>query len=290
MIRFGLQLPSFTFPGLQDDGLFDRVTEIASAAEDSGFDSFFVMDHFQQIANIGPPEHPMFEAYTLLGALAARTSRVKLGALVTGVTYRNPALLAKIVTTLDVLSRGRAILGIGSAWNDKEAREYGYDWPSTRERMERLEDAIQICRAMFTQKVATFEGRHHHIRGALNFPRPVQPGGPKIMVGAAESSARSAWSRSTRTRATCSATSTPSATSSRSSRGTAATSDAIRPRSRRPGWGRWSSPTRRRRPRPGWRSAGRRASTPSGSGRTWSAIPRPFATRYRPTSMRASTG
>jgi alkanesulfonate monooxygenase SsuD/methylene tetrahydromethanopterin reductase-like flavin-dependent oxidoreductase (luciferase family) len=99
------------------------------------------------------------------------------------VTYRNPAHLAKIVTTLDVLSRGRAILGIGAAWNEKEATEYGYDWPSTRERMERLEDAIQICRAMFTQEMATFEGRHHHIRGALNFPRPVQRGGPKIMVG-----------------------------------------------------------------------------------------------------------
>jgi F420-dependent oxidoreductase-like protein len=163
--------------------LFDRISEIASAAEDSGFDSFFVMDHFQQIANIGPPADPMFEAYTLLGAVAARTSRLKLGALVTGVTYRNPALLAKIVTTLDVISGGRAILGIGAAWNQKEAMEYGYDWPSTRERMERLEDAIHICRAMFTQEVATFEGRHHHIRGALNFPRPVQPGGPKIMVG-----------------------------------------------------------------------------------------------------------
>jgi F420-dependent oxidoreductase-like protein len=183
MIRFGLQLPSFTFPGLPDEMLFDRISEIATAAEDSGFESLFVMDHFQQIANIGPPEHPMFEAYTLLGAVAAGTSRVRLGALVSGVTYRNPSLLAKILTTLDVISGGRAILGIGAAWNEKEAREYGYDWPSTRERMERLEDAIQICRAMFTQEVATFEGRHHHIRGALNFPRPVQPGGPKIMVG-----------------------------------------------------------------------------------------------------------
>jgi alkanesulfonate monooxygenase SsuD/methylene tetrahydromethanopterin reductase-like flavin-dependent oxidoreductase (luciferase family) len=150
MIRFGLQLPSFTFPGLPDEMLFDRISEIASAAEDSGFDSFFVMDHFQQIANIGPPAHPMFEAYALLGTVAARTSRLKLGALVTGVTYRNPALLAKIVTTLDVISGGRAILGIGAAWNEKEAMEYGYDWPSTRGRMERLEDAIHICRAMFT--------------------------------------------------------------------------------------------------------------------------------------------
>src|SRR6266545_6582331 len=99
------------------------------------------------------------------------------------VTYRNPALLAKIVTTLDVISGGRAILGIGAAWNEKEAIEYGYAWPSTRERMDRLEDAILICRTMFTQEEATFKGRHHHIRSALNFPSPVKPRGPKIMVG-----------------------------------------------------------------------------------------------------------
>jgi F420-dependent oxidoreductase-like protein len=183
MIRIGLQLPSFTFPGLPDDRLFDRITEIAVAAEDSGFDSFFVMDHFQQIGMIGPPEDPMLEAYTLLGAVAARTSRIKLGTLVTGVTYRNPALLAKIVTTLDVLSNGRAILGIGAAWNEKEATEYGYEWPSTGERLGRLEDALRICRAMFTQERATVDGRHHRVRDALNFPRPIQPGGPRIMVG-----------------------------------------------------------------------------------------------------------
>jgi F420-dependent oxidoreductase-like protein len=183
VIRFGLQLPSFTFRGVPDDRLFDRVVEIAMAAEGSGFDSFFVMDHFQQIVNVGPPEEPMLEGYTLLGAVAARTSRMKLGTLVTGVMYRNPALLAKIVTTLDVVSRGRAILGIGAAWNENEAGEYGYDWPSTRERMERLEDALRICRAMFTQEVATVEGRYHRIRDALNNPRPLQPRGPRIMVG-----------------------------------------------------------------------------------------------------------
>ena len=125
----------------------------------------------------------MLEAYTLLSAVAARTSRVMLGAMVTGVTYRNPAFLAKVVTTLDVVSSGRAILGIGAAWNEEESRAYGYDWPSTAERFERLEDALQICRAMFTQPRSTFQGKRHHIDGAYNDPQPVQPGGPKILIG-----------------------------------------------------------------------------------------------------------
>ena len=125
----------------------------------------------------------MLEAYTILGAVAARTSRVKLGAMVTGVTYRNPAFLAKVVTTLDVISSGRAILGIGAAWNDEESLAYGYDWPSTSERFERLEDALQICRLMFTQPRSTFAGKRHHIEDAYNVPQPVQPGGPKILIG-----------------------------------------------------------------------------------------------------------
>src|SRR3954447_11417547 len=119
MTRFGLQMPSFTFEGLRTDQMFERIAEIALAAERSGFDSFWVMDHYHQIGNVGPPSDPMFEAYTLLGAGAARTSRIQLGAMVTGVTYRNPAFLAKVVTTLDVVSSGRAILGIGAAWNDE---------------------------------------------------------------------------------------------------------------------------------------------------------------------------
>jgi alkanesulfonate monooxygenase SsuD/methylene tetrahydromethanopterin reductase-like flavin-dependent oxidoreductase (luciferase family) len=115
MPHFGLQLPSFTFPGVPDAGLFERVAAIAGAAEDAGFDSFWVMDHYHQIPNIGPPSEPMLEAYTVLSGVAARTSRISLGALVTGVTYRNPAFLAKVVTTLDIVSSGRAILGIGAA-------------------------------------------------------------------------------------------------------------------------------------------------------------------------------
>ena len=183
MTRFGLQLPSFTFPDVPDDRLFERIVEIASAAEGSGFDSFWVMDHYHQIGHIGPPSDPMLEAYTLLSGVAARTSRIKLGAMVTGVTYRNPAFLAKVVTTLDIVSSGRAILGIGAAWNEDESRAYGYDWPPTAERFERLEDALQICRAMFTQPRSTLKGRRLSVEDAFNVPQPVQSGGPKIMIG-----------------------------------------------------------------------------------------------------------
>jgi F420-dependent oxidoreductase-like protein len=182
-VRFGLQLPSFTFADVPDRAMFERIAEIAVAAEDSGFDAFFVMDHYHQIGNVGRPDEPMLEAYTLLGGVAARTSRIQLGAMVTGVTYRNPAFLAKVVTTLDVVSSGRAILGIGAAWNDQESRAYGYPWPSTAERFERLEDALRICRAMFTQPQSTVEGRHHHVDGAYNIPQPIRPSGPPILVG-----------------------------------------------------------------------------------------------------------
>jgi F420-dependent oxidoreductase-like protein len=181
--HFGLQLPSFTFPDVADALLFERIAAIAMAAETNGFDSFWVMDHYHQIPNIGPPTDPMLEAYTLLGGVAARTSRVSLGAMVTGVTYRNPAFLAKVLTTLDIVSSGRAILGIGAAWNEDESRAYGYGWPSTSERFERLEDALQICRSMFTQRQTTFKGDVHHVEGAMNVPQPVQPGGPRILVG-----------------------------------------------------------------------------------------------------------
>jgi F420-dependent oxidoreductase-like protein len=126
---------------------------------------------------------PMLDSYTLLGALAARTSSVRLGAMVTGVTYRNPAHLAKIVTTLDVISGGRAILGIGAAWYDVEHRGLGFDFPPAGERLDRLEEALQICRAMFTEEAPSFDGRYYRIDEARNVPPPVQPGGPPILVG-----------------------------------------------------------------------------------------------------------
>src|SRR5436190_11100150 len=126
---FGFHMPNYTFPGVPDDKLFDHVVEQAKAAEAAGFDLVTVMDHFYQIRGVGPETNAMFEAYTTLAAIAARTSRVKLSTLVTGVTYRNPALLAKQVTTLDVVSKGRAILGIGAAWNEDEHAGYGIEFP-----------------------------------------------------------------------------------------------------------------------------------------------------------------
>ena len=176
-------MPNFSFPGVDDSARFDRVVDNARAAEAAGFDLVTVMDHFYQIRGVGPETEPMLEAYTTLAALAARTSRVKLGTLVTGVTYRNPAVLAKIVTTLDVISKGRAILGIGAAWNEDEHIGYGVNFPPIAERMERLDEALTIAKLMFTQDRPSFEGKHYRIVRALNVPRPIQPGGPKILVG-----------------------------------------------------------------------------------------------------------
>src|ERR1700722_9084506 len=181
MTKFGVQLPNFS--GFESAELFEHVAELATTAEAAGFDSVWVMDHFFQLPPLGGPDQPMLEAYTLLGALAARTSRVQLGTLVTGVTYRNPGILAKIVTTLDIISRGRAILGIGGAWYDAEHQGLGIDFPSARVRLDMLEEAVQVCRAMFTGDDVSFTGAHYRLDHARNLPRPVQAGGPKIMIG-----------------------------------------------------------------------------------------------------------
>ena len=180
---FGYHMPNFSFPRVEPEARFDRVVELACAAEAAGFDAVTVMDHFYQIQGVGPEEEPMLEAYTTLGALAARTSRVRLATLVTGVTYRNPAMLAKMVTTLDVISKGRAILGIGAAWNESEHNGYGFEFPPIGRRMDRLDEALTICRAMFTQERSTFEGRFYQVRDAINSPRPIQAGGPPILIG-----------------------------------------------------------------------------------------------------------
>lgn len=181
--RFGLQIPNFTYPAVANGDLFSRISDMAVAAEESGFDSIWVMDHFYQIAPVGPRTDPMLEAYTLLGGIAARTRTASVGTLVSGVTYRNPALLAKAVTTLDIVSGGRAILGIGAAWNEDEHAGYGFPFPPLSERMDRLEEALQICRAMFIEQTPSFTGRHHAIHEALNNPRPLRPGGIPILVG-----------------------------------------------------------------------------------------------------------
>jgi F420-dependent oxidoreductase-like protein len=181
-IRLGLQIPNFNFPGVAEEDLFERLAAIASTAESSGFDTVLVMDHLHQIRGVGPPENWMLEGNTILSALAARTERVNLSLLVAGVPYRNPALFAKITTTLDVISGGRAIHAIGAAWNEEEATAYGYDFPPLRVRFELLEDALNIARAMFTESPASYDGKHHSIRGAHNNPPPIR-GDIPIMVG-----------------------------------------------------------------------------------------------------------
>jgi F420-dependent oxidoreductase-like protein len=183
MKLLGLQIPNYTFPSVSNDRLFERVAMLGTTAERAGFDSVFVMDHFYQLPNIGPRTDPMLEGYTALAGIAARTKNVRLGTLVTGVTYRNPAFLAKVVTTLDIVSAGRAILGIGAAWNEDEHRGYGYEFPPVGERLSRLEEALQICRAMFREEAPSFEGRYYRIQGALNSPRPIQKNGPPILIG-----------------------------------------------------------------------------------------------------------
>jgi F420-dependent oxidoreductase-like protein len=182
--RYGLQLPDFGWiVGEAPATTLARLRDVARAAEDAGFSSLWVMDHFYQLPPLGGPSQPMLEAYTTLGALAACTERVQLGALVTGVTYRNPALLAKQATTLDVLSGGRAILGIGAAWYDVEHTAFGVDFPPLAERFARLEEALKICRAMFGESAPSFRGKHYRIEAVQNLPPPVQRGGIPILVG-----------------------------------------------------------------------------------------------------------
>jgi F420-dependent oxidoreductase-like protein len=181
-ITLDLHLPNFNYPGVPPEDLFERLVDIATTAEDSGFSTITVMDHLHQIPGVGPRTNYMLEGNTILGALAARTSRASLGLLVGGVMYRNPALMAKIATTLDIISGGRAILGLGAAWYEEEHDAYGFDFPPLRERFEHLEDALQIARLMFTEAEPSFEGRHHSIRNILNNPKPIR-GDIPIMVG-----------------------------------------------------------------------------------------------------------
>jgi F420-dependent oxidoreductase-like protein len=181
-IGLGLQIPNFNFPEVSEEDLFERLSDIATTAESSGFDTVLVMDHLHQIRGVGPPENWMLEGNIVLPALAARTSTINLSLLVAAVTYRNPALHAKITTTLDVISGGRAIHAVGAGWNEEEATAYGYDFPPLGKRFERLEDALNIARAMFTTSPASYEGTHHSVRGAFNNPQPLR-GDIPIMIG-----------------------------------------------------------------------------------------------------------
>jgi F420-dependent oxidoreductase-like protein len=184
-IRLGYQIPNFTYPDVPTAKLFETVVAQAREAEDSGFDTVLVMDHFYQLPGIGDPGNAMLECYTTLGALATATSTVQLSALVTGNTYRNPAVLAKTVTTLDVVSGGRAILGIGAGWYEKEHLEFGIEFGTFTERFERLEEALQIVGPMLRGEEPTFSGSWYHVENALNNPR-LRPSIPIMLGGSGE--------------------------------------------------------------------------------------------------------
>ena len=183
LIRMGLQIPSFTYPGVAPADLFERISDLAVTAEQHGFDSVFVMDHFYQLPGIGAPSENMFEAYGLLNALAARTNTVRLGCMVGGMTYRNPAFLAKQVTGLDVISRGRAIWGIGAGWFEMEHDAYGYEFGSFTDRFEKLEEGLQIVKSMFVNDSTTFNGKWFTVTDAMNNPKPISAGGPPVLIG-----------------------------------------------------------------------------------------------------------
>ncbi|HEY5246980.1 MAG TPA: LLM class F420-dependent oxidoreductase [Dermatophilaceae bacterium] len=183
-MRLGLHIPDFTWQG-GPPAIRARLAEVARLGEEAGFDRISVMDHVWQIGFLGPPEHEMLEAYTTLGYLAAKTERVKLLTMVTAVVYRDPGLLAKAVTTLDVLSGGRAMLGIGAAWNEDEARGLGLLFPSTAERFERLEEALQICRQMWSENDGPYDGKHYQLVRTLNSPQSLSRPHPPILIGGA---------------------------------------------------------------------------------------------------------
>jgi F420-dependent oxidoreductase-like protein len=181
-MKLGLHISDFTWDGGAPE-LRVRLGQIAQRAEEAGVDRISVMDHVWQIGHIGPPEHEMLEAYTTLGYLAAHTSRAKLATLVTGAIYRYPGLLAKIVTTLDVLSGGRAWLGIGAGWNEEESRGLGFPFPPVAERFERLEETIQICLQMWSGDETPYRGKYYQLERPLNSPQALSKPHPPIMIG-----------------------------------------------------------------------------------------------------------
>jgi F420-dependent oxidoreductase-like protein len=181
-VRIGLQIPDFT----RADGpatLGADLATVARTADDAGFELIALMDHFFQIGAVGPIENDMLEAYTTLGFLAACTSRASLLTLVTGAVYREPGVLAKIVTTLDVLSAGRAWLGIGAAWNEEESRGLGIPFPPVAERFERLEETLQICLQMWRDDESPYTGRHYQLERPMGHPLPLSRPHPPIMIG-----------------------------------------------------------------------------------------------------------
>lgn len=180
-MRVGLQLPNFTWPG-GAAAMGAKLAEIARAADDAGFYSLWVMDHFFQIRGVGPHENDMLEGYTTLGYLAALTRRVKLGTMATGVIYRYPGILVKTVTTLDVLSGGRAYFAVGAAWNEQEAKGLGVPFPPIGVRFELLEEALKIAKQMWSADNGPYHGKHNRLEETLCVPQPLSRPHPPILV------------------------------------------------------------------------------------------------------------
>jgi len=181
-LKFGIQHPNYSFDG-EAPAIIDSLKNIVDKAEYLGYDSFWVMDHFHQIPNVGKPQEPMLEGWATISVLAGMTSKIKLGTMVTGNTYRHPSVLAKMGATLDVLSKGRLFMGIGAAWNDQEASAYGIPFPPTKERLQRLDEAVQVILRMWTEDNASFDGKFYQLRDAYCNPKPVQKPHPPIMIG-----------------------------------------------------------------------------------------------------------
>jgi F420-dependent oxidoreductase-like protein len=180
-MRVGLQVPSFTWPG-GPPGIASKLAEIARTADAAGFYSLWVMDHFFQIHGVGPHENDMLEGYTTLGYLAALTRKVKLGTMATGVIYRYPGILVKTVTTLDVLSGGRAYFALGAAWNEQESKGLGVPFPPLKVRFELLEEALQITRQMWSANNGPWHGKHNHLEETLCVPQPLQRPHPPVLI------------------------------------------------------------------------------------------------------------
>jgi F420-dependent oxidoreductase-like protein len=184
-MKIGLQIPSFTWPDAPGS-IGPTLARIVETADEAGFDSLWVMDHFYQIRGVGKPEEPMLEGWTALGYMAAHSKKAMLGLMVGGVHYRQAALWAKAATTLDVLSGGRAYLGIGAAWNEEESQGLGFPMPPLGIRFEMLEETLQICHAMWQGERGTekpFEGRHYQATRLLNSPQSISRPHPKILIG-----------------------------------------------------------------------------------------------------------
>ncbi len=181
-MKLAIHFPNFSYPG-EPATLAKLVKETARTADQGGVETMTFMDHYFQMEQRAPATDPMLEGYTSLGYVAGVTERLKLGLLVTGVTYRHPGLLAKIVTTLDVLSEGRAFLGIGAAWYEKEHLALGVPYPHISQRFEMLEEAIQICEQMWSDYDGPYNGKHYQLAETICRPRPIQAPRPPILIG-----------------------------------------------------------------------------------------------------------